>query len=82
MLYERITGIMQRVKEKARDVMNESENLWNADSLLKLSEDLQAENEKLAEVNRKLQAENEKAQNTFKEAVTVALFNLKLSIHP
>ena len=25
--------------------MNESENLWNADSLLKLSEDLQAENE-------------------------------------
>lgn len=36
--------------------MNESENLWNADSLLKLSEDLQAE--------------NEKAQNTFKEAVT------------
>ena len=26
-------------------VMNESENLWNADSLLKLSEDLQAENE-------------------------------------
>ena len=26
--------------------MNESENLWNADSLLKLSEELQAENEK------------------------------------
>lgn len=26
-------------------VMNESENLWNVDSLLKLSEDLQAENE-------------------------------------
>ena len=25
--------------------MNESENLWNADNLLKLSEDLQAENE-------------------------------------
>ena len=35
---------------------------------MKLSEDLQAENEKLAEANRKLQAENEKAQNTFKEA--------------
>ena len=64
--------------------MNESENLWNADSLLKLSEDLQAENEqyrsllaqkenqKLIETNRKLLAENEKAQNIFREAKTKA----------
>ena len=48
--------------------MNESENLWNVDSLLKLSEDLQLENEQY----RSLLAENEKAQNTFKEAVTKA----------
>ena len=62
--------------------MNESENLWNVDSLLKLSEDLQVENEQyrsllaqkenqqLIEANRKLRVENEESQNIFKEAVT------------
>ena len=34
-----------RRPERSGEGMNESENLWNADSLLKLSEDLQAENE-------------------------------------
>lgn len=44
-----------RRPERSGEGMNESENLWNADSLLKLSEDLQAE--------------NEQAQKTFKEAI-------------